>query len=63
MRQIFVKQSMSALTLVWAQMLIESLTGMLAGRGMVGFVGVKAERIMSQKPKVLRQLIWGTSSR
>lgn len=54
MRQIFVKQSMSALTLVWAQMLIESLTGMLAGRGMVGFVGVKAERIMSQKPKVLR---------
>lgn len=50
MRQIFVKQSMPPLTLVWAQTLIESLTGMLAGGGMVGFISVKAERIMSQKP-------------
>lgn len=58
-RLIFVKQRMSALTFVWAKMLIESLPRMVAGRGMVGFVNVQVEEMNVSEPLSLGGLVPG----
>lgn len=50
---------MSALTFVWAKMLIESLTRMIAVRGMVGFVNVKVEEMNVSEPLRLGGLVPG----